>query len=244
MSSPLDILRRSFALYRANGQLIVGYAAWLLLTAAAFVLTSFIGNEYARESVLFAVQVADLLLWMWVGVLVMRLTADVHAGRAPDAAALPREAWTLVAPFVWVSVLQGIVVLGGTLLLIVPGVIFMVWFAFAPQALIVGGKRGLEALSESRALCRGRFFTAAWYEFVGPFLVMLAYLLFLGLTFAAIAAITRTPAEALLGDRPPLWMDMTASVGEIFLMPVLYIYWTLVYLELKTNAYVGTGDRT
>lgn len=230
MSPALDILRRSWELYRTNGQLIVGYAAWLLLTAAAFVLTSFVGNETARGSLLFAVQVADLALWMWVGVVVTRVTLDVTAGKKPDALTLPREASLLLWPFAWASVLQGLVTLGGFLLFIIPGFVFMVWFAYAQQAVVADGKRGLEALAASRDLSRGRFFTVTWYLFVGPFLVMLAYLAALALFVVAMSAATNAD---LFGSQPPLWMDITASVGEIFLMPLLYIYWTLSYLELK-----------
>lgn len=232
MTPALDILRRSWDLYRTNGQLIVGYAAWLLLTAAAFVLTSFIGDDVLRGSVLFVVQIADLVLWMWVGIVVTRITLDVVAGKKPDALSLPREATALIWPFAWASVLQGLVTLGGFLLFIIPGFVFMVWFAYAQQAVVVDGKRGLESLAASRDLSRGRFFTVTWYLFVGPFLVMLAYLLVLGLALALLAAGTGTTSEIFL-EQPPLWMDITASVGEIFLMPLLYIYWTLSYLELK-----------
>ncbi len=232
MTPALDILRRSWDLYRTNGPLIVGYAAWLLLTAAAFVLTSFVGNETARGSLLFVVQVADLALWMWVGIVVTRITLDAVAGRKPDTLALPGEASALLWPFAWASVLQGLVTLGGFLLFIIPGFVFMVWFAYAQQAVVVDGKRGLDSLAASRDLSRGRFFRVTWYLFVGPFLVMLAYLLVLTLALALLAAVTNTTTDMFL-QQPPLWMDITASVGEIFLMPLLYIYWTLSYLELK-----------
>ncbi|OGL99535.1 hypothetical protein A2501_04185 [Candidatus Uhrbacteria bacterium RIFOXYC12_FULL_57_11] len=220
-------------MYRANGPLIVGYAAWLLLTAAAFVLTSFVQHEGARQLLLLAVQIVDVMLWMWVGIMVTLITIDANAGKQPGSARLPNDAWTLIVPFAWATVLQGLVVLGGLLLFLVPGCIFMVWFAFAQQAVVIDKKRGLDALTQSRALCRGRFFAVTWYLFVGPFLVMLVYLLVLAMVFAAVAALTGTHIDVLFGDQPPLWMDITASVGEIFLMPLIYVYWTLTYLELK-----------
>jgi len=239
MTPALDILRNSWRIYRANGQLIVGYAAWLLLTAAAFVLASFIGNDVARGSVLFAVQIADLMLWFWVGIIVTRLTVAAVADKKPDPISLTRDAWTLVFPLAWAGALQGLATLGGLLLFIIPGFIFLVWFAYAQQAVVIEGKFGLEALAESRSLCRDRFFTAAWYLFVGPFLVMTVYIVVLSVIFALIAAATHAPIETLFGDQPPLWMDMTASLGEIFLMPLLYVYWALSYLELKKTRIVA-----
>lgn len=243
MTSPLAILRASARLYRAQAPLYVGYASWLLLTYAAFVLASFIQEPTVRDVAMIVIQIADTLLWMWAGILLTLITIDVLAGKAPDTAALPRAAWALVWPFAWVSLLQGLVSLGGFLLLVIPGLVFAVWFAYAQQALLVDGKRGVEALSHSRELCRGRFLTVVWNLVAGPLLVGAAYLMVLSATFAIIAAATHVPIDMLVGERPPLWADMIATVSEIFLMPLFYLYWTLSYQELK-KSYVGTGDRT
>lgn len=242
MTPALDILRRSLGLYRSNGQMIVGYAAWLLLTAAAFVLTSFIENDAARETVLFVVQVADLLLWIWIAIIVTRIALDANAGKTPNVAALPTDAWALIWPFAWVTLLQGLTTVGGFLLFILPGFVFLVWFAFAQQALLIDGKRGLDALAQSREMCRGRFFDVAWRLFLGPFLIVSVYLVALTAFFALVIAATQTPIESVIGDQPPLWMDVTATVTEIFLMPLLYVYWTLTYLELRRGKSGGVME--
>lgn len=243
MLSPLAILRAAARLYRAQAPLYVGYASWLLLAYAAFVLASFIADPAIQAVVVFVVQIADALLWMWVGILITLITLDLLAGKAPDTAKLPRAAWLLIWPFAWVSLLQGVVTLGGFLLLIIPGLVFAAWFAYAQQALLVDGKRGLEALSHSRELCRGRFFTVVWNLIAGPGLVAILYLLALSAAFALIASTTNVPIDMLVGEQPPLWADMIATVSEIFLMPLFYLYWTLSYQELK-KTYVGTGNRT
>jgi hypothetical protein len=65
------------------------------------------------------------------------------------AAARPR-AW----PFAWILVIVAFLVTGGTLLLVVPGIAFAVWFTFAPFA-FVEGAQGMAALQRSRALVAG-----------------------------------------------------------------------------------------
>ena len=55
---------------------------------------------------------------------------------------------------------------------------------------------------------------------------------------ALVIVATQQPLADAFGARSPLWMDMLASVGEIFLAPLLYIYWTLSYLELKKTKVV------
>lgn len=61
-------------------------------------------------------------------------------------------------PFVYyllVKILVGVVVLGGLLLLIVPGIIAILMFAFAPYILIDRKMKPLEALKESARITRG-----------------------------------------------------------------------------------------
>ncbi len=226
-------MRAAARLYRAHATLYVGYSSWLLLTYAALVLASLIPNPDVRSLVEFPIQIADLALWLWIGIVTTGITADVLSGAKTDTAALPKTSWKLVWPFAWVCVLQGIVTLGGFLLLIIPGLVFIVWFAYAQQAALLDGKRGMEALNASRELSRGRFWTVAWNLFAGPGLVGIAYLLALSIAFAAISSILHAPVSILADGQLPLWMDMLATVSEIFLMPLFYIYWTMSYLEMK-----------
>ena len=65
-------------------------------------------------------------------------------------------------PFIWVSLLVGVIVFGGTLLLIVPGIIFSLWYLFATMQLVVDGTRGYAALKASRSLVIGRWWGVFW----------------------------------------------------------------------------------
>ena len=63
----------------------------------------------------------------------------------------------IISSLVIVSILQGLIVLGGILLLVIPGIIFIIWYAFATMAVILEEKRPREALAFSHSLVRGRF---------------------------------------------------------------------------------------
>lgn len=233
MTSPLDLLHASWRMYRDHARLFVGYASWLLLTYAAIVLMSLIPESGPQLGTALLVEVADLVLWMWMAVIMTLLAVSLASGKEPDTAKLPTDAWKLLWPFVLVGILQGLVTLGGFLLLVVPGLIFLVWYSFAQQALLIDGKRGLEAMTASRDLCRGRFFTVAWYLFLGLFVTSAAMILFIAVVFLSLSAITGTNIETVFGADAPLWADVTVTVTDIFVMPLLYIYWVLTYLELK-----------
>ena len=59
--------------------------------------------------------------------------------------------WTLAG----VSLLQGLAILIGLVLLVVPGVVFLTWFAFAPVVVILDGTAGMQAFRRSRSLASG-----------------------------------------------------------------------------------------
>lgn len=68
-----------------------------------------------------------------------------------------QNGWRRALPFAWIFTLVGFIVYGGFFLLLIPGLIFMVWFFFAPLVLAEEDLRGMSALIKSRELVRGRF---------------------------------------------------------------------------------------
>lgn len=68
------------------------------------------------------------------------------------------KGWSRVWAFAWVFTLTGFIVTGGFLLLIIPGIIFSVWFFLSQFVLAAEDERGMRALLKSKAYMRGRFF--------------------------------------------------------------------------------------
>lgn len=66
-----------------------------------------------------------------------------------------RRGRSLILPFLWVFTLLGFIITGGYLLLIIPGIIFSVWFFFAQYIVVAEDTRGMTALLKSREYVRG-----------------------------------------------------------------------------------------
>ena len=66
-----------------------------------------------------------------------------------------RAGFSLLFSVLWVAILIFFVMTGGFVMLIVPGVIMSIWFSFSPFVLVIEGKRGLNALLQSREYVRG-----------------------------------------------------------------------------------------
>ncbi len=63
-----------------------------------------------------------------------------------------------VLSFLWLYNLTGFIITGGFLLLVVPGVIFLIWFAFAQFILASEDERGMKALLKSKEYVREKWF--------------------------------------------------------------------------------------
>ncbi len=62
------------------------------------------------------------------------------------------------------NIILGIFILGLTLLLIFPGIIYIVYWVFAPLAVILNNKFGKDALNYSKSIVKGRWWTVAVYS--------------------------------------------------------------------------------
>lgn len=62
-----------------------------------------------------------------------------------------------VLSYIWLSIITGLIVLIGFILLIIPGILFLVWFSFAPVILVAEGLKGKQALSKSKSYVKGYF---------------------------------------------------------------------------------------
>lgn len=62
---------------------------------------------------------------------------------------------TKVAPVFWTGILSGLIILGGFILLIIPGIIFAIWYSLAENVVIAEGLKGWAALKRSKFYVKG-----------------------------------------------------------------------------------------
>lgn len=68
----------------------------------------------------------------------------------------------LILPYLWVSILSGFITMGGFILLVVPGIIFAIWFSLALCVLVAENERGMNALLKSKEYVRGIWGGVFW----------------------------------------------------------------------------------
>ncbi len=234
-----QLVHGTVTLFRANAGALLGYAGWLLLPLAAHVVirVTFGATQVAdiADAVVEGAAVVVTLLIMTTIALSTPLylaKPGSAADRAADLEYVRAAAKQLLAPVFFAYLLAGVAVLFGAVLLVVPGIIFSVWFAFAGLAATFDGARGLNALYASKQLVRGRFWPV-FGRLLGFKLVLLA--IYVAIGGVILAAFGYAPTgEAALAP-PPLGAEILLSVLQAVLLPVVVLFHTLLYLALKNE---------
>jgi hypothetical protein len=121
--------------------------------------------------------------------------------------------WSLV----WVSVLGAVVTLGGIVMLIVPGIMMGIWFAFSRYLVIAENRRGMGALTQSREYARGY-----WWAIFGRALLM-------GIAVAVVSGIV---SGILIGILGAVLAPVVSAIIWIFVVPFAVVYSYVLYKNL------------
>jgi len=137
-------------------------------------------------------------------------------------------AWSMLL----VVLITDLVVVGGMILFIVPGIIFAVWYAFSPIVMVVEGKKGRAALAQSRAYVSGR----SW--------PVLGRMLLLGLIYYVPAIVLKLVSIAY---RNAILSGVLAVVLFIYCFLFIFYYFTAIftlYNQLKATVQTQRDPQT
>lgn len=244
ISDPFELLRESWKLYKTHLWLLVGYSAWMLLPVGALFLLTFAPDHWLVFVIAMVCTFVEIFIGLWMTVAIARTSHRLSQKQEVNPTAISQEALTRLLPLLKTAVLQGLVALGGLLLLIIPGVVFSFWYAFAQLSTILDDKRPIEALALSKSLVEGRFWAVVWRIVCGPILLAAVYSVLMGLILLLIAQLTGIDSDALMGDASPDWVVLIQAIGEVFLIPLLLVYSVLLYQDLKKHPVVPELDKS
>lgn len=233
--TPRELLQATVGLYRKEFWLLLGYASWLLVPVAAFYFATSLPKNPVTAVLIIVTVVLQLFVWLWIIICLMRATAALLSGKAVDQNALSTQALRRIQPVLAVAFLQALILLGGLLLLVVPAVVFWVWYSLAQVAAALDDKRPIESLTYSRALVAGRFWLVLWRLLAGPAVIGLFYAFLSGSIILAVAAFAQADPTAIFGPTPPLWSELIQSIVDIFFIPLFVVYSVLLFQDLQSH---------
>jgi hypothetical protein len=142
----------------------------------------------------------------------------------------------LIWPAICVSVIVSLIVILGAVLLIVPGIIFAVWYAFTLLAVALDEKRGMAALRASKVLVEGRWWSILW-RLVVPAVVF-------GLAVTVIQNSLYLPVDYFLSSKivNAIVSGLVASLVACALTPITLAATVILYLNAKQTPVPPPGS--
>lgn len=153
---------KTFSVYKNN------FWTFLIISAIPFIvsflflnifLKLIIKSSLANIFLIIPIYLIIVIIFLWVNLSLLYAVKE-RENKINIGVAL-KKGWSNLGSYLWVSFLVFIIVLGGSILFIIPGIIFMVWFALATYVLVDENKKGMDALKRSKELISG-YVTAFW----------------------------------------------------------------------------------
>lgn len=180
-----EIIEQSWGLYTKNFRRLGVFMFFMFIPTVILSVLGILGmyldsvlpnSAMLSNIVLIFLFFASIVFTLWTGIALAHEIKQLLEGGGAAWKHLYNTTTHLIWPSIYTSLLVGLVVLGGSLLFIIPGVIFTVWYAFTNYAVIFDEKRGLSAMRASKSLVVGRWWNMLWRLFVPPMFFVLVTL--------------------------------------------------------------------
>jgi hypothetical protein len=211
-----EVIGEAWAFYKVHWRHLLPLAAafYLIIAIVTLLLTLAFG---ALGAVVAAV--GSLVGYFWLAGALTEAVADIRDGRADLSL---QETFSRVWPRVWTllgaGLLAGLGISLGLVLLIVPGLILLTWWALISPAVVLERRGVIEAFGRSRELVRGY----GWSVFV---IVILTVLISFAIGIAVSLALIWLPDEVR--------SFVGGLVNGTLTAPFVALAWTLTYFRLK-----------
>lgn len=168
-----EIINKSWTLYQKNYRVIAHYLLLLFIPTGLMAIASVIIGSFTAVFLTFGLGV-PLIVYLamgllasiaslWLSISLMRAIYSFYLGSTTKS--LKENLQTslqLIWPAILISLVSSLIIFGGLLLLIIPGLMLIIWLAFSFYAVILDNQRVTDSLSTSRNLVRGRWWAVLW----------------------------------------------------------------------------------
>jgi uncharacterized protein (TIGR03067 family) len=206
-----DLFKKTWEIYKARGLTLIGIG---LLSFVFFALPFgiFFGTGFLLALIVPVIKGPLVAVFGIIGGLAGTLgllwgiAASVFAVTDEGLGVVEalKKGWRRLRSFIWLFLVLGFIISGGFLLLLIPGIIFTIWFAFAQFILADDDTKGMNALLKSKEYVRGR-----WFDIFLRFLAIWAISMVLGV------------------------IPFVGPVLSFLFLPFMMIFVCLIYRDLK-----------
>ncbi len=222
---PLELLSAAWSIYKKHVAVLLGILVLPIILALFSLLVIFLFSVVVIEHMLLGSPASFVVLPLFIAlilalfyVMVWGQTAllyrVVHYEKPLTIRDSFAQSFKKVDSFAWISALTGLVVLGGFILFIIPGIILAFSLGMASYVFMKEDIKGMDALLKSRLYVKGYWGAVAWRLLVAGFLVGLVQLI---PYFGGIASFVLTPLSLIYAYF--LFENLRAVKGDIAFHP-------------------------
>lgn len=247
MLNIINLIKSSLDLYRKNWKLFLKYTLWLYIPSLALSLVALaitmLSNLLPGEklggtlsAIIFLVTIlAAGVFAIWVTVAYLRVIAKSYTNKKIDS--LDQElkaAKQLIIPTITAGILVVLAVLGGSLLFIVPGIIFSIWFTFSAHSVAIEGHGAVAAMKHSKSIVEGRWWKIFWLLFASTALYLLVLTVgefIINTPFSLVKNVLIS--NTIITSISDFFMSLMAMILNFVFVPLVYSTQTILYMELR-----------
>lgn len=235
---PIELLRQSWAQFKSNWKLLVG-----IVVLPTFLI--FLGQIFSFfESPIVIAIGAILFIIGMVYTVAMQAAAILSIDRLSKesgAKLVIREQYKLGFKYFWslvyLMILQVLIMAGSFTLLVIPAIVVGIYIGMNAFALILDGKKGMNALTEMYTLVWGK-----WWPVLGRTLFLILIYIIASIIFGIIASII----QAIFGvqantDAAAIFTLVSNFILGAILGPIYLIYMYNLYGSLKATRTIGVN---
>ncbi len=229
------IIKKGWQLYTENFQI---FATPILIILAPYIILYLV--QYFKVPgmaiLTLILTLISIIINLWAAILFIIMIDKIYKKESFDINNLYKQARHKILSYLLVSILVFLIVLGGFILLIIPGIIFAIWYAFAVYYNILENKKGLTALKSSKKLVKGRWGKTAWRLIIPPLFV---YFIVMIVATALIYLLTNGQIDMLSYEQNILLNALTTIILSI-LTPLFIAFTIYLFNSLKKTKQQAT----
>jgi len=245
LKGSIQLIKESWELYRANFKTIFYIILVPLVFSIILFLFSLINISSNNKTISLTLTFIIIAFFLIQSLLTMLATIALIVSIRNNITQVVQayeKAVSLFLPYIWIIIFTGLIVLGGFIFFIIPGIIFAIWFMFSQYALLLEGKRGYEALKRSKELIKGRFFDVIYRIVIILLIIIFVFsvtkllLTIIGLSLSILVGLVSVPISGVIMKvfeftNSILYMSLKLLVA----MPIITIIWMHIYDNLLKN---------
>ncbi len=235
----INLFKEALSICKNNYKVFLKIISWFLGVTVLLAILNCVDRytffHYVNKTfpIYLILSAASFVIGLWTQIVLIRLINAGLTKQPVDQKTLNQNAWRDTIPFLWISILVGIITLGGLILVIIPGLIFSVWYFFSRYSFAIDGMRGYAALDNSKKLVQGRFWQIVWRLIVTNIFYGLVLIVIVGIPTLIIGYFTKFAEFSSAFTSGPWWFDALQSLAVVITLPLNIAFWTILYKNLK-----------